>query len=91
MLNPAGPVEVKKGFVYQAPDRIEKWYRSWLETLVAYGMIAETSTGLMVLNAAKYIVTTTVIAGIILIGLIPYGFNFLMRHLEKKLVPWKGY
>ncbi|WP_419831648.1 hypothetical protein [Endozoicomonas atrinae] len=90
-MNPAGLVEVEKGFVYQDPDRIENWYQSWLETLVAKGMIAEISTGLMVLNAAEFIVTTTIIAGIILIGLIPFGFDFLMRHLEKKLVPWKGY
>ena len=61
-------------------------------TLVASEMVAaEAGIGFMVLNAAEFMVTDVVIAGIIIIGLIAYSFDLLMRHLEKKLVPWKGY
>ncbi|WP_220473346.1 ABC transporter permease subunit [Vibrio sp. PID23_8] len=61
-------------------------------TLVASEMVAaEAGIGYMVLNAAEFLVTDVVIAGIIIIGLIAYSFDLLMRYLEKKLVPWKGY
>ena len=60
-------------------------------TLVALEMVAaEAGIGFMVLNAAEFMVTDVVIAGSI-IGLIAYNFDLLMRHLEKKPVPWKGY
>ncbi len=35
-------------------------------------------------------VTDVVIMGIIVIGIIAYLFDMLMRYGEKKLVPWKG-
>ncbi|MGR5117797.1 ABC transporter permease subunit [Vibrio astriarenae] len=61
-------------------------------TLVASEMVAaEAGIGFMVLNAAEFLVTDVVIAGIIIIGVIAYAFDMLMRYLEKKLVPWKGY
>lgn len=61
-------------------------------TLVASEMVAaEAGIGYMVLNAAEFLVTDVVIAGIIIIGLIAYSFDLLMRYLEAKLVPWKGY
>ncbi len=61
-------------------------------TLVASEMVAaEAGIGFMVLNAAEFLVTDVVIAGIIIIGVIAYAFDLFMRYLEKKLVPWKGY
>lgn len=61
-------------------------------TLVASEMVAaEAGIGYMVLNAAEFLVTDVVIAGIVIIGLIAYSFDLFMRYLEKKLVPWKGY
>ncbi|WP_095211342.1 ABC transporter permease subunit [Endozoicomonas ascidiicola] len=61
-------------------------------TLVASEMVAaEVGIGFMVLNAAEFMVTDVVIAGIIIIGLIAYSFDLFMRYLEKKLIPWKGY
>ncbi|MBJ7537345.1 ABC transporter permease subunit [Marinomonas sp. C1424] len=61
-------------------------------TLVAAEMVAaERGIGFMVLNASEFLVTDVVIAGIIVIGVIAYCFDLLMRYLESKLVPWKGH
>ena len=60
-------------------------------TLVAAEMVAaEAGLGHMVLSAAEFLVTDVVIMGIIVIGLIAYLFDLLMRFIEKKVVPWKG-
>ena len=60
-------------------------------TLVAAEMVAATAgVGWMVLNAARYLRTDIVIMGIIVMGLIGYGFDLLMRKMENKLIPWKG-
>ena len=60
-------------------------------TLVAAEMVAATAgLGYMVLNAAEFLVTDVVVMGIIVIGLIAYVFDLLMRYLERLLVPWKG-
>ncbi len=34
--------------------------------------------------------TDIVVIGIIVIGVVAYAFDALMRLLERKLVPWKG-
>jgi taurine transport system permease protein len=61
-------------------------------TLVAAEMVAaERGIGFMVLNASEFLVTDVVIAGILVIGIIAYCFDLLMRYLEVKLIPWKGY
>lgn len=60
-------------------------------TLVAAEMVAATAgLGWMVLNAARYLRTDIVIMGVIVMGIIGYGFDLLMRLLENKLIPWKG-
>ena len=60
-------------------------------TLVAAEMVAATAgLGQMVLNASNFLRTDVVVMGIVLIGLIAYGFDLLMRGVEKWLVPWKG-
>ena len=60
-------------------------------TLVAAEMVAaQAGLGFMVLNAAEFLVTDVVIMGIVVIGIIAYLFDLLMRWLERKLVPWKG-
>lgn len=60
-------------------------------TLVAAEMVAATrGLGFMVLNAAQYLQSDTVIMGIIVIGLFAFGFDLLVRYMEKMLVPWKG-
>ncbi|RBW49351.1 taurine ABC transporter permease [Marinobacter sp. F3R11] len=60
-------------------------------TLVAAEMVAaQAGLGFMVLNAAEFLVTDVVIMGIVVIGIIAYLFDMLMRYAERKLVPWKG-
>jgi taurine transport system permease protein len=60
-------------------------------TLVAAEMVAASSgLGQMVLNASNFLRTDVVILGIIVIGLVAYAFEMLMRALENWLVPWRG-
>ncbi len=60
-------------------------------TLVAAEMVAASSgLGQMVLNASNFLRTDIVVMGIIVIGVVAYLFDLLMRFVEKKLVPWKG-
>jgi taurine transport system permease protein len=46
--------------------------------------------GQMVLNASNFLRTDIVIMGIILIGILAYLFDLLMRRAETALTPWKG-
>jgi taurine transport system permease protein len=60
-------------------------------TLVAAEMVASTSgLGYMVLSASKFLQTSTVIMGIVVIAAIAYAFDQLMRFVERRVVPWKG-
>ncbi|MCK9553335.1 MAG: taurine ABC transporter permease, partial [Aquamicrobium sp.] len=51
---------------------------------------ASRGLGFMVLNAAEYLASDTVIMGIIVIGVFAFAFDLLIRHLEKVFIPWKG-
>jgi taurine transport system permease protein len=59
-------------------------------TLVAATISANMGLGQMVLNASNFLRTDIVIMGIIVIGVVAYMFDLLMRWVERKLVPWKG-
>lgn len=60
-------------------------------TLVAAEMVAASAgLGYMVLTAAEFLVTEVVVLGIVIIGLIAYMFDLLMRWIESVAVPWKG-
>ncbi len=60
-------------------------------TLVAAEMVAaSTGLGQMVLNASNFLRTDIVIMGIIVIGVVAYLFDLLMRWVEHRVVPWKG-
>ena len=45
---------------------------------------------MMIMTAAKFQNTDIVIMGIILIGVIGFGIDMLMRYAERLLVHWKG-
>jgi taurine transport system permease protein len=60
-------------------------------TLVAAEMVAaNVGLGQMVLNASNFLRTDIVIMGIIVIGVVAYVFDLMMRWLERRLVPWRG-
>lgn len=60
-------------------------------TLVAAEMVAATvGLGQMVLNASNFLRTDVVVMGILVIGLMAWGFDWWMRWLEQRFVPWKG-
>jgi taurine transport system permease protein len=60
-------------------------------TLVAAEMVAaNVGLGQMVLNASNFLRTDIVVMGIIVIGVVAYMFDLLMRWVEGKVVPWKG-
>jgi taurine transport system permease protein len=42
------------------------------------------------MTASKFQQTDIVILGIVLIGIVGFGIDLLVRWLEKVLVPWKG-
>lgn len=60
-------------------------------TLVAAEMVAASvGLGQMVLNASNFLRTDIVIMGIVVIGVVAYLFDLLMRWVEHRVVPWKG-
>ena len=60
-------------------------------TLVAAEMVAASSgLGQMVLNASNFLRTDIVVMGILVIGGVAWAFDLLMRHVERRLVPWRG-
>lgn len=60
-------------------------------TLVAAEMVAASrGLGFMVLNSAEYLASDTVIMGIIVIGILAFAFDMLIRRIEKALIPWKA-
>lgn len=62
----------------------------WGTVVAAELVAAEKGAGKMIIAASKFQQTDIVIMGIILIGIIGYMIDMLMRVAEKKLVPWKG-
>lgn len=60
-------------------------------TLVAAELLgAQEGIGQMIWVAQKFFLTEIVMIGIILIGIIGFGMDILMRMLENKLIPWRG-
>jgi len=62
----------------------------WGTVVAAELVAAEKGAGKMIIAASKFQQTDIVIMGIILIGIIGFGIDILMRKLENHLVPWKG-
>ena len=62
----------------------------WGTVVAAELVAAEKGAGKMIIAASKFQLTDIVIIGIIIIGVIGYGIDVLMRMAERKLVPWKG-
>jgi taurine transport system permease protein len=62
----------------------------WGTVVAAELVAAQKGAGMMIIAASKFQLTDIVVMGIILIGIIGYGIDILMRMAEKHLVPWKG-
>ncbi|MDJ0629518.1 MAG: ABC transporter permease subunit [Rhodobacter sp.] len=62
----------------------------WGTVVAAELVAAEKGAGMMIMVASKFQLTDIVLMGIILIGIIGYGIDILMRRIERWLVPWKG-
>ena len=62
----------------------------WGTVVAAELVAAEKGVGKMIVAASKFQDTDIVLMGIILIGIIGFGIDVLMRMGERWLVPWKG-
>ena len=62
----------------------------WGTVVAAELVAAQKGAGMMIIAASKFQLTQIVIMGIVLIGVIGYGIDILMRRAEAWLVPWKG-
>jgi len=62
----------------------------WGTVVAAELVAAEKGAGMMIMVASKFQNTDIVILGIVLIGVIGFGIDMLMRAVERVLVPWKG-
>lgn len=60
-------------------------------TLVAAELVAaDRGIGFMVQSAAQFLITDTVILGIIVIAVVAVSFEIFLRWLQKQLAPWYG-
>jgi taurine transport system permease protein len=60
-------------------------------TLVAAELIAATrGIGYLIMSASQFLATDVVFVGIAIIAACAFAFSFVMRTLERFLVPWKG-
>ncbi|MCV0424208.1 MAG: ABC transporter permease subunit [Roseibium sp.] len=62
----------------------------WGTVVAAELVAAQKGAGMMIIAASKFQLTDIVIMGIILIGIVGYSIDILMRMAERVLVPWKG-
>ncbi|WP_298260169.1 ABC transporter permease subunit [uncultured Litoreibacter sp.] len=62
----------------------------WGTVVAAELVAAEKGAGMMIMVASKFQNTDIVLMGIILIGVIGFSIDVLMRWAENILVPWKG-
>ena len=62
----------------------------WGTVVAAELVAAERGAGMMIMVASRFQLTDIVIMGIILIGIIGFGIDILMRVTERWLIPWKG-
>ncbi|MBI3699160.1 MAG: ABC transporter permease subunit [Afipia sp.] len=62
----------------------------WTTLVAAEIVAADAGLGKMVFNASNFLRTDVVILGILIIGIVAYLFEMLMRFIEHHAVPWKG-
>ncbi|MCF2905552.1 ABC transporter permease subunit [Octadecabacter sp. CECT 8868] len=62
----------------------------WGTVVAAELVAAEEGIGKMITTASKFQNTDIILLGVIIIGIVGFGIDMLMRMAERKLVPWKG-
>jgi taurine transport system permease protein len=62
----------------------------WGTVVAAELVAAEEGIGKMITTASKFQNTDIILLGVIIIGLVGFGIDMLMRWAERSLVPWKG-
>ena len=62
----------------------------WGTVVAAELVAAESGVGFMIMVASTFLSTDIVVMGVIIIGIVGYGIDILMRMLEARLIPWKG-
>lgn len=62
----------------------------WGTVVAAELVAADKGLGSMIMIAKNFLQTDTVVIGIILIGIIGYIIELIMRRLEQWLIPWRG-
>lgn len=62
----------------------------WGTVVAAELVAAESGVGFMIMVASTFLSTDIVVMGVVIIGVIGYSIDILMRKLEAKLIPWKG-
>ncbi len=62
----------------------------WGTVVAAELVAAESGVGFMIMVASTFLSTDIVVMGVVIIGIIGYAIDILMRKLEARLIPWKG-
>ena len=62
----------------------------WGTVVAAELVAAEEGIGKMITTASKFQSTDIILIGVIIIGIVGFGIDMLMRAAERRLVPWKG-
>ena len=62
----------------------------WGTVVAAELVAAESGVGFMIMVASTFLSTDIVVMGVVIIGVIGYAIDILMRKLEARLIPWKG-
>ena len=62
----------------------------WGTVVAAELVAADRGIGSMIMIAKNFLNTDIVVIGIVIIGLIGFAIEILMRMLERRLIPWRG-
>ena len=62
----------------------------WGTVVAAELVAAESGVGMMIMVASKFLATDIVVLRVVLISIIAYCIDIIMRFLEHKMVPWRG-
>ena len=62
----------------------------WATVVAAELVAANVGVGFMIMAASKFMSSDLVVLGVIIIGIIGFAIEMLMRLLEAKLIPWRG-